>query len=361
VHMADALISPAVGGVLWGATAVIVATSARKVRNELDESKIPLMGVAGAFVFAAQMLNFAIPGTGSSGHLGGALILAILLGPEAAFLVIASVLAVQALFFADGGLLALGCNIFNLGFFPAFIVYPLIYRGIVGRGPELRTGRVVAGSLLAGIVGLQLGAFAVVLETTASGISALPFTTFVLLMQPVHLAIGVVEGLVTAGVVLFVYKAQPELLARSAARRPLRGLRLKPVLIGLGVAALVAGAGLSWFASTRPDGLVWSIAKVTGSEQKLQANDSAHALAAGLQARTAILPGYGRRQADAADVGAAGGRASGGTSQVDADVSLSGAVGALIVVGLVTGVGFVLYRRSAGRRAGLLDVTQRTE
>ena len=101
------------------------------------------MGVAGAFVFAAQMLNFAIPGTGSSGHLGGALLLAILLGPEAAFLVMASILAVQALFFADGGLLALGCNIFNLGFFPAFVAYPLVYRRIVGDGPDLRAGRVV--------------------------------------------------------------------------------------------------------------------------------------------------------------------------------------------------------------------------
>ncbi len=128
MHMADALLSPAVGGAMWAATGVTVAYSARKVRNELDESKIPLMGVAGAFVFAAQMLTFAIPGTGSSGHLGGALILAILLGPEAAFLVMASILAVQALFFADGGLLALGANIFNLGFFPAFIAYPLIYR-----------------------------------------------------------------------------------------------------------------------------------------------------------------------------------------------------------------------------------------
>ena len=230
MHMADALISPAVGGAMWVATGVVVAYSARKVRNELDESKIPLMGVAGAFVFAAQMLNFAIPGTGSSGHLGGALLLAILLGPEAAFLVMASILAVQALFFADGGLLALGCNIFNLGFFPAFVAYPLIYRKIVGDGPELKKSRVFAGALLAAIVGLGLGAFAVVLETTASGITELPFTTFVLLMQPIHLAIGIVEGLVTAAVVLFVYRAQPELLARNAAGEPLRGVRLKPVL-----------------------------------------------------------------------------------------------------------------------------------
>src|SRR5674476_993267 len=208
--MADALISPAVGGVLWGATAVTVAYSARKVRNELDESKIPLMGVAGAFVFAAQMLNFAIPGTGSSGHLGGALILAILLGPEAAFLVIASVLAVQALFFADGGLLALGCNIFNLGFFPAFIAYPLIYQKLVGERPT--QGRILLGAMAAAILSLQMGAFGVVMETWFSGISELPFTTFVLMMQPIHLAIGIVEGLVTATVGAFVWKARPEIL-----------------------------------------------------------------------------------------------------------------------------------------------------
>ncbi len=239
MHMADALISPAVGAAMWGATGVVVAYSARHVRSDLDESKIPLMGVAGAFVFAAQMVNFAIPGTGSSGHLGGALLLAILLGPEAAFLVMASILAVQALFFADGGLLALGCNIFNLGFFPAFVAYPLVYRKIVGDGPDLRAGRVFAGALLAAVVGLQLGALAVVLETTASGVSDLPFSTFLLLMQPIHLVIGVVEGLVTAVVVLFVYSAQPELLARTAARRSLRGLRLWPVVLG----ACRGGAG----------------------------------------------------------------------------------------------------------------------
>ena len=126
MHMADALISPAGGGAMWAAGGAVVVYSARKVRSELDESKIPLMGVAGAFVFAAQMLNFAIPGTGSSGHLGGALLLAILLGPEAAFLVMASILAVQALFFADGGLLALGCNMINMGFFSAFVADPLV-------------------------------------------------------------------------------------------------------------------------------------------------------------------------------------------------------------------------------------------
>ena len=90
------------------------------------------MGIMAAFIFAAQMINFTIPGTGSSGHLGGGMILAILLGPYAGILTMASVLAVQALFFADGGLMALGCNIFNLGFFPCFIAYPLIFKHFAG-------------------------------------------------------------------------------------------------------------------------------------------------------------------------------------------------------------------------------------
>lgn len=125
MHMADALISPVVGGTMWVASAGMAIYSAKKVQNDLDEKKIPLMGVLGAFIFAAQMINFSIPGTGSSGHLGGALILSILLGPYAAFLTMISILTVQALFFGDDGLLALGCNIFNLGFFTCFITYPL--------------------------------------------------------------------------------------------------------------------------------------------------------------------------------------------------------------------------------------------
>src|SRR4030042_835992 len=130
MHMADALISPTVGGMLWAVSGGLIAFCARKVKRTLRDNLVPMMGVLGAFIFAAQMINFSIPGTGSSGHLSGGLILTILLGPYAAFLVIASVLTVQAFFFADGGLLALGCNLFNLGFFPAFIAYPLIYRGI---------------------------------------------------------------------------------------------------------------------------------------------------------------------------------------------------------------------------------------
>jgi len=134
MHMADALISPAVGGTMWAAPAGLIGYCSKKVKDDLDDARIPLMGVVGAFIFAARMINFTIPGTGCSGHLGGGMILAILLGPYAGFLTMASVLVVQALFFADGGLMALGCNIFNLGFLPCFIAYPLIFKNISGTG-----------------------------------------------------------------------------------------------------------------------------------------------------------------------------------------------------------------------------------
>lgn len=132
MHMADGFISPAVGCTMWAASAAITTLCARKVRQEKEMRLVPLMGVLGAFIFACQMLNFTIPGTGSSGHLGGGLILAVLLGPYAGFLVMAAILTVQALFFADGGLLALGCNIFNMGFFSCLVAYPFIYRPLAG-------------------------------------------------------------------------------------------------------------------------------------------------------------------------------------------------------------------------------------
>jgi cobalt/nickel transport system permease protein len=257
MHMADALISPLVGGTMWAVTAGLIGHSARKVSKAADDRKIPLMGVLGAFIFASQMINFSIPATGSSGHIGGGMIAAILLGPYAAFLVMASVLTVQALFFADGGLLALGCNIFNLGFFPCFIAYPLIYHMIVGN--DLTQRRIITGAFAAAIIGLQLGAFGVVLQTTFSRVSDLPFSTFALLMQPIHLAIGIVEGLVTAAVVVFVWKARPDILSE----RPEK-ISIRNVLVGFLAAAIVIGGGLSWFASTNPDGLEWAIEKTRG-------------------------------------------------------------------------------------------------
>jgi cobalt/nickel transport system permease protein len=298
------------------------------------------MGVLGAFIFAAQMLNFTIPGTGSSGHLGGGLILAILLGPYAAFLTIASVLTVQAFFFADGGLLALGCNIFNLGVFPAFVGYP-IFKLIVR--DKWTTGRVVGGGIVGAEVGLLLGAAGVVVQTALSGISSLPFTTFIVIMLPIHAAIGLVEGFVTAAVVLFVRQAQPELLSRTAKGTSLTGLKLKTVLIGLGVAALASGVGLAWFASSNADGLEWSIARVTGSEEF--AGDTTVALkntAVTIQGGTAFLPGYGFKQSAPSQSESAPAEK---WPAVDAGTSTAGLVGGGITLLLAGIIGFALNRR----------------
>lgn len=332
MHMADALISPAVGGTMWAAAATLIGYAAKKVQHTLDDRKVPLMGVLGAFIFAAQMINFTIPGTGSSGHLGGGMILSILLGPYAGFLTMASVLTIQALFFADGGLLALGCNIMNLGFFTCFLAYPLIYKPLVGQTPT--RGRLIAGSLVAAIIGLQMGAFGVVLETVLSGISELPFRTFVLLMQPIHLAIGVVEGIATAAVVLFIWQARPELLEHAGSVSQ-SSRSLKPVLIGLGLAAVLTAGALSWFASANPDGLEWAMFHTTGKEELETPEHSVYSSLSTLQEKTAILPGYNfKSAAGAGDAWPA----------VDAGTSAAGLIGGMCILLVATGIGFALKK-----------------
>jgi len=289
MHMADALLSPTVGAALWTATAGAIAIGSHKVARSFDDRRIPLMGVMGAFVFAAQMINFTIPGTGSSGHLGGGLLLAILLGPHAAFLTLASVLTVQALFFADGGLLALGCNIFNLGVFPCYIAYPLVYRRLVP--PEAGRARLITGTLLAAIVGLQLGAFAVVVETTLSGIAELTLPAFALLMQPIHLAIGAIEGLATAAVVLFLASARPDILGGINPQAP-SGMSLRRIGIALLLLTALTGGVVSWFASEHPDGLEWALQQATGSEEVEAPMTLTHRISEALQQKTSLMPDY---------------------------------------------------------------------
>lgn len=353
MHMADALISPAVGGTLWAAAAGLAGYSSRKLRASLDTSLVPLMGVLGAFVFAAQMINFTIPGTGSSGHLGGGMLLAVLLGPYAAFLTIASVLVVQALFFADGGLLALGCNIFNLGFFPCFVALPFIYKPLAGGSPT--RGRLMAACIAAAVGALSVGAFAVAVETVFSGITALPFKAFALLMLPIHVAIGVVEGLITAAVAAFVQTARPELLASSpkGASWP-----IKKVAAAFALCALFTGGVLSWFASTRPDGLEWSIARVAGSEELHGPEQGAHAILAKVQEKTALMPDYAFKETPPPTPGQAMAEpppqaesVAGGNHEpeawpaVDSGSSLAGILGGALTLLLVWAASLLLRKR----------------
>ncbi len=338
MHMADALLSPAVGGAMWLASAAALAVSARRLRTHADDRLVPLMGVLGAFVFAAQMVNFAIPGTGSSGHLGGGLLLAALLGLHVALVVIASLLTVQSLFFADGGLLALGANIFNLGVLPCWVAYPLVYRLLAGEGASrLRIG---VAAVAAAVLGLQMGALGVVLETVASGISSLPPQTFLWLMLPIHLPIGLVEGVATAAILGFVRQAQPELLATTGREgRPARASRR--VLASLAIAAGVTAAGLSALASSAPDGLEWAIEKTAGAEGLPASSTGVSAWLAWLQQSTALLPDYqlpGHTET-------AGG--SPGTTQLPAQAgtALAGLVGGAVTLLLVGSIVALLRRR----------------
>ncbi len=347
--MADALLSPAVGSTMWAATAGMIGWSARQMRRRMDDRQMPLMGVLGAFVFAAQMINFTIPATGSSGHLGGGLLLAVLLGPCAAFLALASVLTVQSLFFADGGLLALGCNIFNLGVFPCFIAWP-IYRQIVGSSSA--PGRIAAGSIAAAVAGLQLGALAVVLETVLSGVSDLPVGAFLLLMQPIHLAIGVVEGTITALVVTFVWRASPEFLAMPQAA-PSHGAKgARRVMLATGAAAVFLAGILSWFASTHPDGLEWSIARVAGRQESVgTASAGLHSSLARMQEDTAFLPDYGLPIKAEKISPAPSAEDKDDWPRVDIGTSLSGLIGGVMTLLLIAAIVYLLKRGAKNRNS----------
>ncbi|TJX13469.1 hypothetical protein E9840_09495 [Tissierella creatinini] len=219
MHMADALISPVVGGTMMAATACVAAYSIKKVQNDLDDKKVPIMGV--------------------------------------------------------------------------------------------------------------MGAFSVVLETLLSGKTELPFNIFVLLMQPIHLGIGVVEGLVTAAVVTFVWKARPEILERIAAGETIGSISIKKVLAGILVTAIIIGGFVSWFASSNPDGLEWSMERTAGTAE-LEASGSIHDLLANIQSKTAFLPDYSFKTANE------------GETNIYAGTSVSGIVGGALTLGLAGLIGLII-------------------
>lgn len=340
MHMSDALVSPIVGGVLWAGAAVAAAASVKKLnKDDLFESKkVPLMGVMGAFVFAAQMINFAIPGTGASGHIAGGLMLAAMLGPQAGFLTITVILAIQSLFFADGGLLALGCNIVNMGFFSCFIAYPLLFRPLVRKG--MTAGRITAASVIASIAGLQLGAFSAVLETLASGRAELPFGTFVLMMQPIHLAIGIAEGLITAAMLVFMRRVAPEaVMGMQTGHKAKTGMPKRAIVL-IAALALVCGGALAWFASANPDGLEWSILKTAGTTE-LKSPDGIHQALGDVQAATAILPDY-KAKPDSKSNGTTGNKEAAWPA-VNAGTSAAGVIGGGITLAIAALIGLLLY------------------
>lgn len=309
MHMSDALVSPPVAIAMGAVSVICLMASIVRVKKQAEHRSIPLMGVMGAFVFAAQMINFTIPGTGSSGHIVGGILLSALLGPWRALITLASVLTIQCLIFADGGLLALGCNVFNMGVCSCLIAYPLVFRPIMRH--KVSASQLTWASVLSCVVALELGALMVSLETYLSGISALPLSRFLLFMLPIHAVIGLCEGAATAGVLGFVHRFLPESTDGPSLREPLvavggasaegenraKGYRLrsKGLWLFLAAALLMAGS-FYWVASSQPDGLEWSIWQTTDETTITApaAEESLQAITESIQRTTAVLPDYNR-------------------------------------------------------------------
>lgn len=336
MHMADALITAGVAGTMYAGSACAAGISIHKVRLEDDAKKIPVMGVMGALVFATQMLNFTIPATGSSGHLCGGMLLTAMVGPYAGFLTMIGVLLIQCLLFADGGLMALGCNIWNMAFYGCFVGGLIIWKAIMKKGMSRK--KIIGASVIGCIVSLQLGALSVCVQTLLSGVTELPFRAFLALMQPIHLAIGLGEGLITAAVLVFVYSVRPELLygydetadnESVTSMQEGKGLSYKKTMVTLMIVALILGGAVSLFASSNPDGLEWSIEKMTGDTELETTEDqsvtaSARSGAESVQEVTSLLPDY-------AFPG----------SESPAGTVFSGIVGSLLVLGVCAGGAYV--------------------
>jgi cobalt/nickel transport system permease protein len=215
MHIPDGFLNAATSAVTWAASAGGVGYALRRVNRELQERQVPLMGVSAAFIFAAQMINFTVIG-GTSGHLLGGALAAILLGPWAGTLVLTAVLIVQALLFQDGGLLALGANVFNMavvGVLLAWGVYRLLRRWL---------GQRTWGTAVAGFAAAWLSVFVASLvagaELALSGAS--PWGVVLPAMGGVHALIGIGEGLITMAVLGFLRAVRPDLLRlqREASR-----------------------------------------------------------------------------------------------------------------------------------------------
>lgn len=247
VHIPDGFLSVAVSVLLWVVTLMVVGYALKRVGKDLGERQVPMMGVLAAAIFAGQMLNFTVPG-GTSGHLMGAAIATILLGPWAAILVLTSVVSIQALIFQDGGLLALGANIFNMGIIGVTVSY-MVYQTFqkLAKG---RRWRLFAGGFSAAWLSIELTALAVALQLALSGTS--PANIAIPAMGGIHALIGIGEGLITASALAFLSTTRRDLLDTGEAR-PVGSALVW--IVGLLMALTLAIA--SPLASANPDGLEW--------------------------------------------------------------------------------------------------------
>jgi cobalt/nickel transport system permease protein len=242
LHIPDGFLSIVISLICWGVTVITLGLAISKTNKSLGERQVPLMGVMAAFIFAAQMINFPVAG-GTSGHLLGGALAAIVLGPWAAMLAMTAVVAVQALLIQDGGLIVMGANILNMGLATAAIGYGL-YRSVAGRSRGVK----LATAGFAAWISVIAGALLTSLQLWLSGTSEL--AAVIPAMLGVHALIGLGEAFITVGALTFLFQTRPDLLdEKSDSIKGGRGWVVPGVLISLAVVLL------SPLASADPDGL----------------------------------------------------------------------------------------------------------
>ncbi len=303
LHIPDGFLSITISLIFWGLTILFLSIAVRKTQDDFGERQIPLMGVMAAFIFAGQMINFPIAG-GTSGHLLGGALAAIILGPWAGILVMTAVIGLQALLFQDGGLLVMGANIFNMGLVTVLIGYGL-YRAVAGQSSKVRL--TVAG--VAAWLSVLAGALLTALQLWLSGTS--PLTVVLPIMLSVHALIGLGEALITVAALTFIIQTRPDLLNTAAVQaKGSRGW----IVAGLAMTLFVLL--LSPYASANPDGLEY-VAQTLGF------------IELGTQASYQILPDYTLPF----------------LGETGLSTILAGAVGALLVAVLAMAVGHLLHQR----------------
>jgi cobalt/nickel transport system permease protein len=308
MHIPDGFLSVLVSIVFWILSILVIGTALRRLGKDLDERQVPMMGVVAAAIFAGQMLNFAVAG-GTSGHLLGAALATILLGPWAAVVVMTCVVSVQALIFQDGGLLALGANIFNMGVIGVFVAYT-VYQ-TVQKLAKGKTWGIFVGGFTAAWLSIEIAALAAGLQLALSGTS--PANIAVPAMAGIHAIIGIGEGLITLGALAFIHAARPDLLKKGVAGTA-QGKWVW--VVGLVIALFLAIA--SPLASAHPDGLEW-VAKQKGF------------LSAAQGSVYKILPNY----------------VLPGISNQSLATILAGVIGVILVFGVAFGVAYSRRKRQA--------------
>jgi cobalt/nickel transport system permease protein len=255
MHMANELLSPAVAVGTCVTAAIGIGLICRKLNAQITPEKIALMGVMGAFVFAGQMINFPLPVGGASGHLTGAVLLAIILGPAAAAIVMASVVFVQCLIFQDGGILALGCNTINMSLVPVFVGWG-VYQLLIRKSDTRLTKQLAC--ITACVISTVIISLLPPIQAAISGVLVIPVKTFMTAMVSVHLFIGIGEGLITAAVLSYIAQVRPEILnARTENAAKLTAPAFYATLM---IITVITAGALSLVASEKPDGLEWSYA-----------------------------------------------------------------------------------------------------